>query len=1105
MLRPLLTIATLLTFTVSIAQHWATVLKDRSYNFYEKQAAFEEEWAGKDYVKGKGYKQFKRWEWFWEPRVDAQGNFPASEHLWNEYQDIQREFRAGDAPKANANWQPLGPYDLNFVSYSPGIGRVNIVAEHPNDPEIIFAGTPGGGLWKTTDGGESWLPLTDELPTLGVGGIAIHPTQPDIMYIGTGDGNADDTFSIGVLKSTDGGNSFQETGLQWQIVNNRVSNKVILHPDDPDKVFLCSDAGLWMSPDAGDSWSQIIPGDVKDLEFHPVDASIVYACTERFYKSLDGGESFDIINEGIPSSNNVSRLSIAVSADEPNWVYLLAGDDANQGYLGLWRSTDAGSSFDLRSNNPNIFGWSDNGSDSGGQAWFCMALTVDPDNANRVAVGGVNLWRSNNGGNSWNIEAHWVFPSFTGNYVHADIHSLDYFGGRLYAGTDGGIFISTDDGNNFTDITPGMANTQFYRLGGSASDADIMLAGAQDNGVFLKDGSNWGQAIGADGMECVIHPTDPDIMYASTQNGNLRRSTNGGNSFQGWTNGIDQSGAWVTPFMLDPENPNILWAGYESLWRRAGGGGWQQIGPEGSNITAFNIAPSDNDYIYVARGGSMSRTTDGGVNWETVSGLPGSRKTSIAINPQDPAEVYVTLSNYSEGQKVYHSTDAGETWENMSLNLPNLPANTIVFEPSDANGLYVGMDVGVFYINDNLTNWVAYDIGLPNVVVSELEIHVLSGKIRAATYGRGIWESDLFTSISQQPIAQFTADDRVVCVGEEVDFQDLSLFASPGWAWSFEGGSPSSSDQQNPTIVYNEPGIYNVSLDVQNDNGTSSTTEEFYIKVIPIVGDELPVQEGFETIDLSSSLEWFVENQDDDMTWAINEDVGNGSQKSIWIDNYNNQPDREDELLSTTYDLSDASEVMFTFDVAYAQRSDGDADRLRVFVSQNCGSSYSLKRTLLGTSSLPSAEMTDEPFFPADESEWQTISIDNLTQANLDEDFRIRFEFESDGGNNVFIDNINLSIVPVSTLDIDKVVQDLIIYPNPAVTESTMEFGLLRSSTCSYRLLDMTGRVVIQESFGMLSEGPQLFRLPLENLSQGIYSLEFNVDELRTTRLLSVE
>ncbi|NNC83697.1 MAG: T9SS type A sorting domain-containing protein, partial [Flavobacteriales bacterium] len=843
------------------------------------------------------------------------------------------------------------------------------------------------------------------------------------------------------------------------------------------------------------TWYQVQTGEIEDMEYHPTDPTIIYANGHTFYRSIDGGENFEASNEGLPSSSDVSRYSTAVSPDEPDWVYLLAGDADTQGFLGIYRSTDQGQTWTLRADSPNLMGWSGEGTDTGGQAWYDIAVEVDPDNADRVFVGGVNLWRSNTGGSSWSIRAHWVYPSFTGAYVHADIHDLKYIGNRLYCLSDGGIFVSNSDGTAFTDLTEGLTITQFYRLGSSVTNSSLILAGAQDNGMLRTLNGSWGQIYGADGMECLVHPTNTSRYFISSQYGNIRRTNNGGDSFTNWVEGIPESGAWVTPFMLDPNDPNTLFAGYESLWKRTGNGAWFQLSPPSGNITQFNIAPSNSDVIYIVRSTTVLKTTDGGDTWSGISvGGSSTTKTSIAFNPEDENEVYITVSGFNIGSKVYRTTDGGDNWENISYNLPNFPANSIVYEAGSNGGLYVAMDVGIYYINDDLVNWIPYEEGLPKVPVSELEIHYATNKLRAATYGRGLWESDLFTGLTEPPAADFIVSKEMACVGEELTFTDFSINHSPGWQWVFEGGSPATSTEQNPQVTYANAGTYDVSLMVDNGVGSDMEMKSEFITILSDVGEEMPFTEGFETIvDLEVSDRWSIENLDNDMTWEVNTSVGNGSPSCVWINNYNNAFDRKDRLFSTTIDMSGAEEMELTMDVAFAQIDEDDKDKLRVYSSTDCGNDWDLKKSFSGHTTLHSVDPMTEEFFPSGPEEWHTLVVDNLDSDDAVEGFRFYLYFENDGGNNIFIDNINLSFIVSGVEDLDIKNLDMQIFPNPSAGNSALEFFLLGDREVGLSIYDISGRAIDNMDLGSLGFGPHRFDLEMD-LGSGVYLVELSVD-----------
>ena len=343
--------------------------------------------------------------------------------------------------------------------------------------------------------------------------------------------------------------------------------------------------------------------------------------------------------------------------------------------------------------------------------------------------------------------------------VHADKHALVFNGSVLYEGNDGGIYKTTNGGSSWTDLTSGMVISQLYRIGVSQTNSSTVLTGLQDNGSKLFSSGSWDDVKGGDGMECIVDYSNSNYMYATYVNGQITRSENG---FTNWTTEVDISanitggqpeGAWVTPYIIDPNNSATLFAGYDKVWKTTNrGDSWSSISQSLSStekLRSLAIAPSNSNVLYSADRTSMWKTTDGGVsNWTSVT-LPSlsSTITYITVHPTDQNTVWFTVGGYSSTEKVYESTDGGGAWTDISAGLPNLPVMCIVHynEISDRNVLFVGTDLGV-YVKDGTNDWAAYNTGLPNVVVTELEIYYNpsgTDKLRAGTYGRGLWETDI--------------------------------------------------------------------------------------------------------------------------------------------------------------------------------------------------------------------------------------------------------------------------------------------------------------------------------------------------------------------------
>ena len=851
-------------FSQAEAQQWTEMMEDPAVNFYDVQQAFNQAWGNQPYTRGKGWKQYKRWEYFMEERTFPHGKRPRPGQAWEEHNRFQAQYRSNQSFGARAaNWTPLGPASwTNSTGWNPGNGRINCVAQHPTNSAIVYAGAPAGGLWKTTNSGASWVCLTDDQPVLGVSAILIHPGNADTLYIGTGDGDGSDTYSIGVLKSTDAGATWQTTGLNWSTGNTRLIRRMIMHPTNYNIILAATNNGIYRTTDGGATWTQTLTGSMRDVEYKSGDPMTVYACTDELYKSTDGGQNWLQITTGLPAAADVNRASIAVTPANPNYVYVLFGG-TDSGFFGLYRSTNSGTSFTLRSNTPNIFTYDQTGSGTGGQSWYDMALAVSTTNAEEVYSGGINVWKSTNGGTSWNILTHWVHPATLG-YVHADIHTLDFFGSNLYCGSDGGLFKSTNAGVDWTNYSTGMEIMQFYGFGASAQNAYQIIGGAQDNGTNYLNNNTWTHVLGAEGMEAAIDPTNSLIMYGETQSGGLNRTMDGGAN---WTDIVPAGAggaAWVMPYVIDPNNAAILYAGFEEVWKTTNRGNtWTQISSFGTGATLryIAVAPSNSDYIYAGTAGTLRKTINGGTSWTTITpNLPGGSAVKyIAIDPINEQRLWISLSGFNSGEKVFYSGDAGLTWTNVSGNLPNLPINCITYQAGSADGLYVGTDVGVYYKDNNLSTWQPYMTNLPNVMVYELEIHYGVNKLRAATYGRGIWESDLYTPSPFPPNADFSYTEESLCAGDSIKFTDQSLNAAPGWTWYFPGGSPASSTLQNPMVAYPTSGTYTAKLVVNNANGVDSITQTVQVNYAPN----------------RVTVEILLDNYPGETTWDITDATGN--------------------------------------------------------------------------------------------------------------------------------------------------------------------------------------------------------------------------------------
>lgn len=824
------------------AQNWVEKMQEPNANFYQVKAEFDQYWETHDKdEKGKGYKAFKRWENFVERRVYPSGDLSLLNLTAKNYETFIKQqpsqtniggkpIGGGNNLIASATWTAMGPFGaLNGSAGSQLLksGRLNFITIDPTNSSNLWVGAPAGGLWKSTNGGTSWTTNTDNLSVIGCSDLAIDPTNTSIMYLATGDGDAGDTRSIGVLKSTDGGVTWATTGLTNAVTTYFVIRRLIINPSNTQILLAAANTGIYRTSNGGTSWTQVSTSNCYDLEFKPGDPNTVYAGGTSLRVSTNGGTSFTQITSGI--STSAGRMAIAVTPHDVNYVYVLASNNSNNGFLGLYRSTNSATSFSLMSSTPNILDWSTTGNGTGGQGWYDLCIAASPLNKDEIYTGGVNVWRSTNGGTSWSLNGHWT-GSGGAPFTHADHHDLEFdASGTLFNTNDGTVYKRTS--STWLEISGSMNISQIYRIGLSSLTANKWITGHQDNGSSIWNGTTYNAELGGDGMDCFFDRTNDNNVFGEYQSGSLQRSTNGGASWTSATSGLTGSAPWVTVWKQDPQTANTIYVGYTDLFKSTNlGVSWTQLTaiPGTGTIREFAIATSSNQVIYVLKSSGIYKTTDGGTTWSNVTGTVPVGSASpeyICIDPNDANNAWVVLSGYSNGNKVFVTSNGGSTWTNVSGNLPNIPANCCVYEPGSNDRIYIGMDVGI-YFRDNLSStWTLYNTGLPNAPIADLEISPASPTLlHAATFGRGVWVASLVSS-ALVPASTFTFPATTKCAGSAITFTDQSLGTPNAWNW---GVTPSnatitSPTSQNPSIVFPTGGTYTVSFQAFNSNGAGTT------------------------------------------------------------------------------------------------------------------------------------------------------------------------------------------------------------------------------------------------------------------------------------------
>ena len=976
------------------------------------------------------YAKFYRWDYLLKTRVDAAGNYPDPRTAFLEWEKVQKKYGQAQVGERAANWLPVGTADV--PSDGGGAGRVNVIIFDPIDANTMYAGTAGGGLWKTPDLGATWIPLSDNIPVTSIADVVVDPTNNNIIYIATGDcygyeatWQADDDFwggvySAGILKSTDGGATWLPTGLSYLQEDLMIVQRLIIHPDEPNILLAATREGTYRTTDAGATWSLVHDVHCYDFAFHATDPNTIYSVGDRdVYQSSDAGATWSMIKSNLASSDD--RMSIETTADDPNTIYVFSsGADMDV-------SEDGGTTWSALASPAGIVTF---------YGYYDLVLDVSDLNKDLLFTGGLDMARTTNGGTSWSKKSVWD-DYLASNYVHADAKCIltdPNDENIVYAANDGGVFKSTDKGNTWTDISDGLRIAQVYRLSTSATMPGMVLSGWQDNGCNLWDGTSWERVQGGDGMEVIIDHSNEDRMFASFQYGFVNRTVNGGIS---WFPIAVSGGGWVTPYEMDPVDNLTMYYGPSSgsIQKSTNGGTtWTTYSAGlGGEVFDIAVAPSNTNYVYACALQRIKVSTDGGVNWTNITtGLPtgGIGFNYIAVSDENPEHVWVALSGYDDGNKVYFSDNAGATWTNVSGSLPNVPVNCIVYENvSDDDRLYVGTDIGVF-TKSNDTEWEPYMTGLPNVMIHELEINYTEFKLYAATYGRNIWVSDLYEFVV--PTLSMSVTDLTYCPGEAIDVN----YAATG--------------------AYSASNVFTAEL--------SSATGSFATRVVigTITTDVLTGTIAAVIPADASGNGYRIRVTSSDPA-LISAD--NGADITIACDQPTELATEVVTATSANLDWEDIT-CAISYEVQYKSAIDVDFTYVNTTTSEY---------TLAGLS-------------PSTPYEWAVRTI-CLEAPDVSTDFTASEDFTT--GQNQVIDLTGMS--------------GFTLYPNPAATETTMQFTLTEGGNVAVSVLDVAGKEVLELQQAVLGAGPHVIGLDVSSLAAGTYMIRIMLNDAMAITPLIVD
>jgi photosystem II stability/assembly factor-like uncharacterized protein len=708
--------------------------------------------------------------------------FEPADHFFiqRSWPDLKPDFRAYDEavrglraavsrtsfvlPGFGASWTLEGPTNIG--------GRINVVVANPSHPDTLFAGCASGGLFRSADGGLTWVPVFDQQPFLSIGCIAFEPGNPSTMYVGTGDPNISGYPFIGdgIYKSTDGGNTWTHLGLTDQ----RIISKIIVDPINTGIVYAATlglpfernnERGLYKTTDGGLTWSQVLfisdDAGIADLVMHPGNPQVLYAAgwnrirnneesiiagqAAKIYKTTDGGANWSVLSNGLPQSD-MSRIGITISESNPDVLYAVYVNDILD-FDGIYTTVNGGLSWSQVAAN-GLDPWF-----MGGFGWYFGRIQVSPFNADELFVCGIDLYKSSDGGNNWtNADANYV--------THADKHDVHYVGvNDILLATDGGLYRSTNGGATWTDAE-NIPNTQFYRVTADPHNPGVYAGGAQDNGTVRGNASvmnNWDKLFGADGFTIAYNPADPNVYYLETQNGDIWATSDGGVFIDYISGTIDPGDRrnWDMPYILSAHDPDILYTGTYRIYRNTSGpvDDWLPISPDLTDgivfaprfhtITTVHESPLNSDYLYAGTSdGNVWRSLDGGTGWDNITGiLPDRYVTSVKASPNIQNHVYATVSGYKYNEfipHVFRSTDNGTSWNDISGNLPQMAVNDLAILPGNDDILLAATDGGIYATIDGGLYWERVGNNMPVLPVYDVELDQNAGTVIAGTHARSL-------------------------------------------------------------------------------------------------------------------------------------------------------------------------------------------------------------------------------------------------------------------------------------------------------------------------------------------------------------------------------
>ena len=1136
------------------APAWAKLMYSENPNVNEVDQLYKDYFKSVKYTKSYHTQYYKRWRRSINPFLNNEGFVDSSKKTKAAESIATLRNVQKNSQRPGNNWTALGPFkDFQVGGITPSGGQANVysIGRCAASPNVMYCGTEPGEVYKSIDGANTWINVSKTLVTAytpdavtgnaGIHALAVHPINPDIVYIGSG---------RQVFKTTNGGANWvavfdSEVPLGGYLED---PSEIFIHPTNPQIVLVATEGGIFRVSTDGGIWNQVLSGDCFDIKAKPGNPNILYTvrndvATNRhqFLTSIDAGVTWTTQTTGWYNSTNSSRTvggaRLAVSAADPNRVYaFLIGDSkpGDNGFIGVYRSNDGGVSWvntmgfdgapytadghpNLISSNPITdpnFGFN--------QGFYNCTIMASNTNADEILVGGIGMWRSTNGGQSFQCKYNYLCGSF--NLMHVDQQDYRAFGNEYWATTDGGIYKSNDMFATQPEFKMnGVRAVDFWGFG-QGWNRDILVGGTFHNGVdAYAEGfpaGNFLNLVGGEPASGYVNPNNQSRVYSSSMGSRILPQTITGPvlsaPFEVYVNGQSlNEDAWFaesSELEFHPSCYNHMYKGYKNKLFKSTDGGASFTSVYTSNVSTqqvlgIEISRQNTNTMYIVvwpstnlEGSSyIVKTTN---DWVTNSiiALPFPQKlVTISIDPENDQIIWLAYPRGENGNKVFKSINGGANWTSQSsieLNNQNIQAMTTVGGTN--GGVYIATNTTVYYKNNTMTNWAYDNLNLPTTIgTTGIKPFYRDGKIRIASYGKGIWESQLYEQPTR-PVAKIMVDKLTadLSCNNVFNFDDYSMLnhTNATWAWTFQGGNISSSSLRNPQVTFNTLGDHLVTLTVTNAGGVSSTDTLIVSNLLS--NTPTSISHNFEA---SLTPQGWFQDSSAGIPWSYNNQVGGFglSTNCMMVNNYdiNEQGVFADMVAPIATTNLSAANASLTFDVAYSFYSSAYADQLQVLVSTNCGINYTVVYDKIGQQ-LATAPNNSSTLFVPTASQWRKETV-NLSSYVGNPNVYIKFRNINQFGQALYVDNIKLGTASLSntTFNLDKP----LIFPNPVSSQSFITVKSADTSEIKFNIFNTSGKL-IDTVFTK-------FNTPIElgkyNLAQGTYFYKvISEDKILTGKLI---